>query len=471
MANITGTNGDDTLTGTSDRDIIKGLSGNDIIKSSAGGDLIDGGAGNDTVDYSIPDGVTNDPFYVVRLPNGSTDGFSTDEFLTVRRDRSFLGREDRLLNIETIIARVPPQGERNLNTIDIDAGVADVDLDLAKNRLIYSSPVYGTKTLGIKNFADVTINGSGKYRIKGDDRDNTLNISFFAGESTIIGSKGNDSLVAKTIDYSKIGNAVTVFMTAFITSRKGSSFLSYSENIEKGGVGTDRVGATTEKIIGANNKENTLDASSAFNNSNTEINLLKNYFKATDLGSIGIVGPQQIEIVNFVNALGTKNNDTIVGANKNGKLTGGGGNDRITGGSKNDRITGTDSTARGVGEVDTLTGGGGRDKFVLGDKNAAYYIGKGKDDYATITDFNLFQDSIDLGGFKDYSFASAGNNTIELYSGKDVNTRDLIAKIQLAGGISNRSTNSRSVMGADASLNAITSKIDILSGSSSTADV
>jgi hypothetical protein len=148
-------------------------------------------------------------------------------------------------------------------------------------------------------------------------------------------------------------------------------------------------------------------------------------------------------------------------------LTGGGGSDSITGGSKNDRLTGTDSTARGVGEVDTLTGGGGRDRFILGDKNGAYYVGNGSNDYATITDFNLFQDSIDLGSLKNYSFALEGTNTIDLFSGKDVNTRDLVAKIQIAGGISSVASNSRSIAGASPNLDSIISKIDVLSGTAS----
>ena len=177
---------------------------------------------------------------------------------------------------------------------------------------------------------------------------------------------------------------------------------------------------------------------------------------------------RQIEVVNFVNAIGTKGDDKIVGANKNSELTGGGGNDTITGGNKKDILTGTDSTARGVGEVDILTGGGGRDKFILGDTNGAYYVGKGNDDYATITDFNLFQDSISIGSLKDYSFAAGGNNTINLYSGKDVQTRDLVAKIQLAGGISTVNSIARSLAGSSQNLDTIISKIDIISGTNPT---
>jgi uncharacterized delta-60 repeat protein len=167
-------------------------------------------------------------------------------------------------------------------------------------------------------------------------------------------------------------------------------------------------------------------------------------------------------------------NDILFGGAGNNTLVGGAGNDKITGGNQNDIITGTDRTARGVGEVDILTGGGGRDKFILGNANRAYYVGNGANDYAKITDFNLFQDSIDLGNFKNFSFALEGTNTINLFSGKDVKTRDLIAKIELAGG----SALNRTAMGAAAKssmataagleLNAgIFSQIDIISGTTS----
>jgi hypothetical protein len=313
------------------------------------------------------------------------------------------------------------------------------------------------------------IGTNGKDILRGTDGDDK--IFGLTGDDIVIGSKGNDILYGffppmpkgpaigseekNIVDYSNIGRPVKLILSEFFTL-----------NVDKSGFGLDSI-VDFSQIIAPINGQNQIDGRSISSARGLNINLGNNYALGGTVSLFGIgVG---IEIKNFVDAIGTKNNDTIVGANKKGKLTGGGGNDTINGGNKNDILTGSDSTARGVGEVDTLTGGGGRDKFVLGDANGAYYVGKGKDDYATITDFNIFQDSISLGGFKNYSFASGDNNTIELYSGKDVNTRDLIAKIQLTGGISPRSTNSRSVMGADASLNAITSKLDIVSGSSADA--
>src|SRR5215217_5047713 len=52
MANIPGTNGDDTLNGTPDPDTLQGFAGNDILVGNAGGDVLDGGDGSDFASYS-----------------------------------------------------------------------------------------------------------------------------------------------------------------------------------------------------------------------------------------------------------------------------------------------------------------------------------------------------------------------------------------------------------------------------------
>jgi Ca2+-binding RTX toxin-like protein len=441
MAIITGTAGADTLTGTnvdtqsgnigSGSDTISALDGDDLIIASTGRDTIDGGAGTDTLDFSSVDkGVFL-----------SYSGGYVDTVNFSRRGPSFPSEnavEARVSNIETFIGN--PSKSNTINDFrrypDLGSNTK-VDLNLSTGQATYTGLPGDTPiTYTIKNFDNISVPFS-SGRLVGNDRNNQIT---GGTGSIIVGSKGNDELSGKTIDYSSLGHAIK---------------FSTNGTVDKGNFGKDKV-ENFQKIIGATDKVNTLDASSG---SNLDLNLATNSLKLTNAD--GII--KQTEVVNFVNAIGTKGNDTIVGANKNSKLTGGGGNDTITGGSKNDRLTGTDSTARGVGEVDTLTGGGGRDKFVLGDKNGAYYVGKGKDDYAVITDFNLFQDSIDLGGFKNYSFAASGTNTIDLFSGKDVNTRDLIAKIQLSGGISAVANNSRSVMGASG-IDTLIAKIDILSG-------
>jgi Ca2+-binding RTX toxin-like protein len=473
MANITGTQGNDTLTGTVDDDIIKGLGGNDRIVASDGSDSIDGGAGYDTLDYSNLILTNNSGNIVLDLSQDAAPFIN----------KGFSSGKDSINSIEKIIANPNKQNsvEVGFSSIILDQTSKNtkLDVDLSKNSLKYSSLSNGTKTISIENFQDIRA-GNADDRLKGNDQNNL--ITGGDGDNIFIGSKGSDILVdttdrfrqgsqifQNTVDYSNIGAPITLSTGISIGQNR---IVSTDLSAKKGDFGGDTIRGVI-KIIGATNQENTIDGSANFNqqgfNASLRLNIdLANNSLKTDVNLGQSV--TDFKVINFVNAVGTGNDDTIVGANKKGKLTGGGGNDTITGGNKNDIITGSDSTARGIGEVDTLTGGGGRDKFVLGDATGAYYVGKGKDDFATITDFNLFQDSISIGNLKNYSFASGGNNTIELYSGKDVNTRDLIAKIQLTGGISTRSTNSRSVMGADANLNAITSKLDILVGSNSTAD-
>jgi Ca2+-binding RTX toxin-like protein len=471
MADITGTQGRDTLTGTASDDKILGLAGNDTIIGSTGNDVIDGGSGNNVLDYSNFVGMGSNQGISLQL--SSAGNFTINKGLTFTTNEA-----DRITNINKVIANAAISSDRFAilsNSIIVgerppgssSSDDPQVDIDLSRNRLTYSSALIGTKTIAFENFSNA-FGGNANDRLKGNDRDNE--IIGGGGDDVIFASKGNDFLTAETIDYSTIGTAINVKANFGIERRTGFVF---NQSIEKGTFGKDFL-RNAKKIIGTNNQVNTLDASEKFNDLGMNVNLSTNILQINDVPKDLPINPDssltQIEIVNFTNIIGTKNNDTIVGANRKGKLTGGGGNDTITGGNKNDTIAGSDSTARGVGEVDTLTGGGGRDKFVLGDSNGAYYVGKGKDDYATITDFNLFQDSIDLGGFKNYSFASGGGNTIELYSGKDINTRDLIAKIQLAGGIGSANNNSRSIAGSSSSLDSIIPKIDVLSGSSSAVD-
>jgi RTX calcium-binding nonapeptide repeat (4 copies) len=468
METITGTNGQDILAGTDANDKILGLAGDDTIIGSLGVDTIDGGAGNDLIDYSSSKGAITIGFNEFDgLPNSPVP-----ESLQIRKPRPGGSREvDNIKNIETIIGPATTSGSES-NTIQVRNSQA-IDVDLSKDRFTYSSAALGSKTLTVKNFNTV-IGTTEKDRIKGNDSDNDLRTS----RGIIFGSKGNDALSSPTIDYSDLGRAVKFVPvgSSFVAGGRGFPSQFYFEanvKIDKNGFGLDTIERdgvfpNSRKIIGATNKANLIDASTSKSFGSVDVDLKNNSLKFINEAKITSVNNiREFTLVNFVDVVGSKYNDKIVGANKKGKLTGGGGSDTITGGNRNDVLTGSDSTARGVGEVDVLTGGGGRDKFVLGDANGAYYVGKGKDDYATINDFNLLQDSIDLGGFKDYSFGSAGSNSIELYSGKDVNTRDLIAKIQLSGGGINLSTANTSGLQVES---AISSQINILSGASSTAE-
>jgi Ca2+-binding RTX toxin-like protein len=441
MANITGTEGIDTLVGTAENDTILALGGDDLIIGSTGNDTVDGGAGKDTIDYSSVE------YSSLNFSVGSQNTIATTGSGSVISSA-------QVSNVETIVAN-PNQS----NTIDFSfaslVGRASSVVDLPKNLLTFANDWYGsgTSSVSIKNFQNVTY----AAQAIGNDLDNVFNMR---PSGRIVGSKGNDTINASLgfVDYSNLGRAITFSATGY-----------FGGTIDKGSFGTDKT-AGIKGFTGPTNESNTIDTSTLPTGDSINVNLTTNSLQIND--SFIPVG-----IANFVNAIGTKNNDTIVGANASGKLTGGGGNDTITGGSQNDRLTGTDSTARGVGEVDKLTGGGGNDKFILGDSQGAYYLGNSSNDYANITDFNLAQDSIDIGSLTSYSFALEGTSTVNLFAGTDVNTRDLIAKInignfaQAATSTGGGTKGTSSTLGGTSQLDLISSKIDILSGTSSTADL
>jgi Ca2+-binding RTX toxin-like protein len=485
MANITGTEGADILRGTnidplappndfsSGADIINALGGDDLIIGSTGSDRIDGGAGNDTLDFS---NIGKDLFLFYSGSYVDTVNFSRR--FPPSPSENFVATG--IGNIETFIG--DPSKSNTINDFNRYPAPSNVDVDLSTGRVarrisnVDSSGqvVYSTASFIAKNFDNISL-GQSNGRFIGNDRDNNISVAISPISPdfsvTIVGSKGNDTLFGNTLDYSNLNQTIKFFAPTLAGGYSTNVYLAGKVN--KGNFGTDQI-RSFKKIIGANNKSNTIDLSTSSDPSGADLNLGTNVLQIKNPyydPNYPLDGPKvSVSVVNFVDAVGSKGNDTIVGANKKGKLTGGGGNDKIAGGNKNDIITGSDSTFRGVGEFDTLTGGGGRDKFVLGDKNGAYYVGKGKDDYATITDFDLFQDSIIIGSLKNYSFAAGGNNTIELYSGKDVNTRDLIAKIQLTGGISSANSNSRSIASSSSNLDSIISKINILDQTNATVD-
>jgi Ca2+-binding RTX toxin-like protein len=451
MADILGTEAADILTGTSSADKIVGLGGDDRIIGTAGSDTVDGGAGNDILDYTG----TGQRMIVIPSSNFVFNG------LPLGAPPGFVGYSASYSNIETIIGdptRISSSATQVGNSISNDRRntARGIDVDFAANRVdVYNvDPVFGTSVLQssikIKNFNDA----QNVRKAIGSDANNSISAGI------IIGSKGNDSLFGGIIDYSNLGRAVK-FSSTSLGSINGS--------IEKGDFGKDEIRGFN-KLIGASNQENSLDLSkndTTVIDFSLDVNLLTNSLKLKAVPA-GTFGDYNYEVVNFVNVVGTKNNDSIVGSNTNSKLTGGAGSDIIQGGTNNDRITGTDSTARGVGEVDTLTGGAGSDRFVLGNSTGAYYVGNKRTDYAQITDFNILSDSIDVGNLKNYSFAIEKNGMIDLFSGKNPGTRDLIAKIQLdtSGlGTGAKTANSSIMAGVDS----ITSQINILSGANSIA--
>jgi Ca2+-binding RTX toxin-like protein len=135
---------------------------------------------------------------------------------------------------------------------------------------------------------------------------------------------------------------------------------------------------------------------------------------------------------------GNLGDDTVIGGNGhegingglgNDLLLGGGGNDRLSGGPGNDILDGAKATY-GVGQVDRLSGGSGADHFILGTGLTPYYLGNDDNDFAYITDFNRFQDTLVLSGeMGDYTFEE--NLTVNNITGLGIKFGgDLVAIVQ-----------------------------------------
>jgi Ca2+-binding RTX toxin-like protein len=452
MAPITGTNTANVLYGTSGDDELLGLGGNDRLVASGGNDILNGGDGTDIADYrNLDENITLTPRGFVNKSGGG---------------------QDKLVEIETIWGNT-----NRVNTIDASSANgsgAGIDVDLSTDMLRVFIPSLGYRDVTVKNFSNI-VGTDRSSRFVGNYRNNS--ITGGSSNDYIVGSRGFDTLNGgggfNTLDYSGLGRAVKILPRG---------------KIEKSGFGTDTTN-NFSKIIGATNQTNSIDASSdTASSASLNVNLTNNSLGINNIPAGDTVVSQQFEVVNFVNVTGSKNNDTIVGGNVASKLVGGGGSDTVSGGNQNDSITGTNRTARGVGEVDNLSGGGGSNKFILGDSRGAYYLGNGANDFAMINDFNLFNDSLDLGRLQNYSFDVEASGIIDLFSGSDVSSRDLIAKIQLANSSPTLNRTAKSAMGASSMLamgtapmlakvsglgldsSGISSQINVLSGANSIAD-
>ncbi|MBD2772633.1 calcium-binding protein [Iningainema tapete] len=222
-----------------------------------------------------------------------------------------------------------------------------------------------------------------------------------SGNDIFIGSAGNDRFDGNggsdIADYSALNQAVTILPQGRIS--KG------------GGLGTDTI-SEIERIIGAIDKTNVIDASSSAGGASISVNLNNENLTV----NIPTIGRRSFAVENFINVIGTAEDDSITGNSDNNRLegrdsddtlNGGAGDDRLIGGDGNDRLTGANTLSGfGRGEIDTLTGGSGDDIFVLGavisGSDVVFYNDGssstgGRGDYALITDFGFASDTFSRG--------------------------------------------------------------------------
>ena len=343
---LKGGQGRDTLDGGQGNDTLKGEDGNDILLGSRGNDTLNGGRGHDTADYShLNTAITLEAVGVVNKGRFGTD---------------------QILDIETIIG-----ASGQANTIDGstgNSGVTSFDIDLSSDRLtVRDIPGLGNQTFNVQNFVNV-IGTTQDDSIIGNDEDNIFIGN--GGNDFFGGSAGNDIIDGDdggaddydTVDYTGLGEAITLLPTGIVE--------------KDGGLGTDEL-IRIETIIGDANKANTIDTSSAGSPVSIDVNLAE---ESLQINNIPGVGSLHRTVINFVNVIGTHQNDKITGDAQ-------------------------DNIINGVGGEDNLTGGDGADTFVLGEGGDVFYCDAGFDDAAIIEDFVSGEDTIQLtGSLDDYSF-------------------------------------------------------------------
>jgi hypothetical protein len=438
MAKINGTSRKDILIGTRNNDEISALAGDDRIIASAGNDAIDGGEDFDTVDYRS---LNQDVKFSINARLFDNGFFKSVDVATKNSlpGEPSTASSDRLNNVERIIGNA-----NRVNTIDINAenfqgSINTVDVDLSMGKAVVGNSLMGQKVYQFENFDNYSRSGfdNGNYRITGNDRNNKVNFNTLSSSTntTVIASKGDDTFTdannnnsnaVNAIDYTSLNAPITLLpnVNFVISPRDGVRTFGIGK-INKGGLGTDTY-TTFNRFIGSANAVNTIDASSD-GVAQLDIDLSNNIIKSLDP-----MFNRPLTVENFANVIGSTGNDKIIGGNNGGNLNGAGGNDNITGGTGDDTIAGTSGNPSVVPEVDTLTGGGGVNTFILGGSNGAYYLNAEDRDYALITNFDLFKDTIDLGNTSSYDLDPISSSEINLFTANSNGTRDLVARIQLS---------------------------------------
>ncbi|MDP7274826.1 MAG: peptidylprolyl isomerase [Planctomycetaceae bacterium] len=346
---LSGGSGDDSLTGGSQDDKLNGQSGDDVLQGSAGADWLFGGAGKDQLDGDSG----NDRLW--------GQGYSEDVLISSSGADSLSGGEgvDRL-------------------SVSSDSNIALTDTQLT---------VGGETHL----LADVE-----QAELSGGPAANTLDAAAFAGDTTLSGGGGADT-ISGSLGITLLQASRDEDLTLTDTSLAGSDTVTISD--------IDRA-----RLIGGPSA-NALDVS-AFSG------------PATLRGSAGndtITGGESDDLI-----IGGTGSDVIEGRGGDDDIRAGSGDDTIDGGNGNDSIraaAGHDSV-RGSDGDDTLNGANGRDTLEGGTGNDALsglagadYLNGGDGTDTLIAGAN--HDKLFGGSEADILIGGDGNDTLHGQGGPD----------------------------------------------------
>ena len=407
----------DNVRGTAENDTIAGDLQDNLFLGSGGNDFYDGRDGVDTISYAQRSG-------------SITIGGSGE---IVKGDGT-----DTIRNIETIIGNSNAFNEID-GTLNAE-GNASLEVDLTAGTLVVTPEVPNTFFPG-----PISFNIEGFIDVKGTVNDDTI-VGFADDLNFFFGTDGNDEYDGvgsfsggngALLRYDGLGNGVT--FNAAQGTDNGSGTVLKALGIR----GTDtftNVSAVAGDIDQRNiiNGQNSADAGASF-----EIDFRQSGTPPLAGGRLivnnsdGMVASKTFAIANFVDVIGTNNDDeiradgnaneffgeggddfifgrggrdNIFGGEGDDELLGGGGRDLLSGGNGSDflRAGKGDDEIIGVGDTlgandfDTLKGDAGADRFILGDGTNIFYEGIG---FAEIRGFEKEVDKLILtGSADDYTF-------------------------------------------------------------------
>ncbi|MEM6618200.1 MAG: calcium-binding protein, partial [Pseudomonadota bacterium] len=395
MAQIRGTEDNDTLTGTGEADGIQSFGGNDTIYGAGGNDFIDPGVGNDVV-----------------------FGGADDDFVTERPGAKTL------------------YGEGGRDTLRLAAAVGEVAQAYggAENDSLAASGLGRHLLYGGGGNDNFQITGVGENQIGGLTEvyggagDNRISFSVLTGSTVTLNLQAGsatggpvDGAIVQDIHTVILGNPEGGRFELTGTDDSDTLFSGNGDDVvrAKGGADQITVGAGTNTVWGGSGDDRVSGSSTIFF-SDGRVLLADNSFYG-GAGNDVLGGARYAE--------GGADNDTINGATDATELFGGAGNDSITaisqrdgvviyGGSGDDRLSAEGTIYGGTG-VDSAFGGVTDDEIELGDGRAetdqSAAGGFGND---TLTG-GSFGDRLSGGFDNDTLFGGAGDDSLRGDDGND----------------------------------------------------
>ncbi|MEH2067722.1 MAG: calcium-binding protein [Nostoc sp.] len=399
MANITGTNANDTLVGTDSADTINGKAGNDIIAANQKNDTLTGGGGKDIFVYNLFDGTdtitdfggvgkgTNPTAAVIaevdtiKFVNGGLTArnllltqngnnleitFAEERYFAEDGYTKLILKDFKLENLENLkangttpaIGNILFDGQTSITDSFnvLDANSTDTSIGI-KNTVTFFNDLDNNIT-ALDNSDDVVNGQGGNDKIDGLSGNDVLRGG--SGNNTLIGGVGNDSLEAFYSSGNNIlrGDAGDDYLDISystgnnnVSGQDGDDYFYtrgvQGSNILNGGDGNDRFDLYAPDTAPSSLATQTLDGGTGddyltiycFNATEA---ITTTFNPAANTGSI-TAGTYQVNYKNIerLEIRGTTFGDLIVGSN---------GDDFLSGGSSgNDSSYGNDTIFGGVG--------------------------------------------------------------------------------------------------------------------------